>query len=38
MHEVFAIVRTSLSANAATEEDRQIDDVANIWRSDHGTN
>jgi hypothetical protein len=35
---VFAMVRTSLSADEAVEGDRQIDDVAIIWRSDHGTN
>jgi hypothetical protein len=27
-----------LSANEAIEGDRQIDDVVNNWRSDHGTN
>jgi hypothetical protein len=35
---IFAMVWTSLSANEAFEGDRQIDDVVNNWRSDHGTN
>jgi hypothetical protein len=32
------MVWTSLSANEAFEGVRQIDDVVNNWRSDHGTN
>jgi hypothetical protein len=32
------MVWTPLSANAAVEAVRQIDDVVDNWRSDHGTN
>ena len=34
----MAQILEGLSANEAIEEDRQIDDVVNNWRSDHGTN
>ena len=32
------MVWPSLFANEAIDGDRQVDDVANNWRSDHGTN
>ncbi len=34
----MAQILEGLSANEAIEGDRQIDDVVNNWRSDHGTN
>ena len=34
----MAQILEELSANEAIEGDRQIDDVVNNWRSDHGTN
>jgi hypothetical protein len=34
----MAQILEGLSANEAIKEDRQIDDVVNSWRSDHGTN
>ena|SRR5450631_2494649 len=34
----MAQILEGLTANEAIEVDRQIDDVVNNWRSDHGTN
>jgi hypothetical protein len=34
----MAQILEELSANEAIDGDRQIDDVVNNWRSDHGTN
>ena len=34
----MAQVLDGLSADEAIEEDRQIDDIVNNWRSDYGTN
>jgi hypothetical protein len=34
----IAQILEGLSTKEAIEEDRQTDDVANNWRSDHGTN
>jgi hypothetical protein len=34
----IALILEGLSANEVIEGDRQIDDVVNNWRSDHGTN